>query len=930
MLHLTREDYEEILSNLGSNQAPFENEQQFLEWISNTNLDGQQYAEIQDYLKEKTGTDPKIYNRKEGRDAQINAFLRLKQLLLGETPVPTVKSEQPVVTSSSETEKKSESVEAHIAVNVTSMKDEVDYFLSNHPKFEEDEQVDCTGNNVHYRGKNIIIEDEIGLIDFNSDVYSENFIVLLNGKDEMVATGTLTKCSDDYRISTNSETTVKKTWGNNSSFKVLLFPKKIDDYLTDGKYPELFQDDAITSQIRYVGIKITEKERPFAESPLCIDFGTSNTTAGYYVDEKEDAKRFVNIRFHNTLEQEYTISEIYPTLLYVKHCDRDHPEQNEYLFGFDAKKALIEADYTPTASVFYELKRWFGIDPGKEVEITDEESNDSVITYAELVKAYLLHIIRKAEDFSKMRFNRVHFTAPVKLKDKFMKQFQALFSGEAFTVETESSLDEGISVVYETVRNNIRSKKEFKNTNLMIIDCGGGTTDVASCNIGRERVNDIENLSITTTYVGGDANFGGNNITYRIMQFVKIKLAFYYSQEMGIPMGDHYSVFINEILSSPEEILNQTDKNENVYSKLEEEYQQAEKIIPTMFEDSDNKKYAKKKEKIKRNFYYLWNLAESIKTEFYKKDELTLIGFNHLSEPTMNDNYENILDESNLNFSIFVRNGKELEKKTNLPQISITAQEVDDLIRGDIYRLLCRIFPKKEDADGYENTDYECYRFSGQSCKIRLFNELMREFIPGKKLRSVIRRADDKMTKKIEQETEVLKTTCIRGTVYYEYDVKHGNMKPNIQCQSPKFECKVLTEFNGNENVVLDSSDVKLFAIPNEAEHISFMIQNRFGETINRCNFKLPPVGKNPCNSTTISEVLKNNTPERYQKKITEELACLNGERYCFVYPAKSGFQICPIVLKIVHTDDGKQYYISNPKPISIEDANQTFFDGNK
>ena len=203
MLHLTREDYEEILSNLGSNQAPFENEQKFLEWISNTNLDGQQYAEIQDYLKEKLGTDPKIYNRKEGRDAQVNAFLRLKQLLLGETPVSTVKSEQPVVTSSSETEKKSESVEAHIAVNVTSMKDEVDYFLSNHPKFEEDEQVDCTGNNVHYRGKNIIIEDEIGLIDFNSDVYSENFIVLLNGKDEMVATGTLTKCNDDYRISKN-------------------------------------------------------------------------------------------------------------------------------------------------------------------------------------------------------------------------------------------------------------------------------------------------------------------------------------------------------------------------------------------------------------------------------------------------------------------------------------------------------------------------------------------------------------------------------------------------------------------------------------------------------------------------------------------------------------------------------------------------------
>ena len=36
------------------------------------------------------------------------------------------------------------------------------------------------------------------------------------------------------------------------------------------------------------------------------------------------------------------------------------------------------------------------------------------------------------------------------------------------------------------------------------------------------------------------------------------------------------------------------------------------------------------------------------------------------------------------------------------------------------------------------------------------------------------------------------------------------------------------------------------------------------------------------------------------------------------------------LAFKFVHTDDGKQYYVSNPKPISIEDANQTFFDGSK
>ena len=103
MLHLTKEDYEEILSALGSNQESFENEQQFLEWVSNNNLDGQQYADIQDYLKEKTGTDPKIYNRKEGRSATTNAFLRLKQLLLDGTSAPTTKSEKAMETFSPET-----------------------------------------------------------------------------------------------------------------------------------------------------------------------------------------------------------------------------------------------------------------------------------------------------------------------------------------------------------------------------------------------------------------------------------------------------------------------------------------------------------------------------------------------------------------------------------------------------------------------------------------------------------------------------------------------------------------------------------------------------------------------------------------------------------------------------------------------------------
>ena len=56
----------------------------------------------------------------------------------------------------------------------------------------------------------------------------------------------------------------------------------------------------------------------------------------------------------------------------------------------------------------------------------------------------------------------------------------------------------------------------------LVIDCGGGTTDMCSCRfrIWDERVS--YRISIETSYENGDADFGGNNLTYRIMQLLKV------------------------------------------------------------------------------------------------------------------------------------------------------------------------------------------------------------------------------------------------------------------------------------------------------------------------------------------------------------------------------------------------------------------------
>lgn len=929
MRDLSKDDYSELMSELGYENNSFKDINEFLNWIdrSKNNLSGIDFNTIEKFLNNKFGTNVSIFNKKERTEAKKKACNRIRCYLLEIEPnsepdakIDLPEPKVPVINEKPEND----------TLDYSVLMDEINYLISKHDDFVEDVSIDCTENNIHSKGKAIIVEDEIGLVDFDSSIYSCLLIALINKENKVMAVGKLKKCGTDYRIITFSNSTVKDSWGNNTQFKVLLFPKYIDNKLNAG---ETNLDDNISSDIKYVSIKINERQRPKSQSPLCIDFGTSNTTAGYFINENDDSNRFVNVKFINSInEDKFIRSDILPTLIYVKHCDVNDPRQNEYLFGYDAKKALIKHDYIPDASIFFEIKRWLGIDPNKIITINDEDGDESRIQYSELIKAYLLHIIEKAEDYSKMEFDKIHFTSPVKLKPKFIDQFKEMFKDSNYVIIDKSpekfdiALDEGISVIYETVRNNIREGIDFKDTNMMVIDCGGGTTDVASCEIHRENNNGIENLIITTKFVGGEANFGGNNITYRIMQLIKIKLAYYYWEQMGKDINE-YSTSVKELLRSPEEVLDFIDNGEyeKVYNTLETEYELAEDIIPTKFEDNNQlTKYAKKKSLIKRNFYYLWNLAELIKTEFYKKDQLTLIGFSDISDKTMDENYENILNEHALNFSIYIRSDENnLEKKDIQPEISITAQEINDLIRGDIYNLLNRIFYNNE------NTEYEFYRFSGQSCKIRLFNELMREFIAGKKLRDVTRRK--KLMSVDEKNSEKLKTSCMRGIVYYEYDTRFGNIKPQIKNNCSRFTFSVLTEFNNKEKTVLDENTIELFAIPENTEHINLRIKDRFGEEINLCTIDLvQEKKKDKVNTEKIKEMLNKFTLGQYRQVIFDKIADAKPGRYCFVFPSTSVFELRPITLKKEKIDGSSVYYINNSEPIYIENASKTFFDGNK
>ena len=88
-----------------------------------------------------------------------------------------------------------------------------------------------------------------------------------------------------------------------------------------------------------------------------------------------------------------------------------------------------------------------------------------------------------------------------------------LFKDKYEIIEACSSLDEGIAIIYNHVADNMK-KIIVSMKKIMILDCGGGTTDLASCEYEYDLSGYNKKIEIKTRFENGNFNFGGNNITY--------------------------------------------------------------------------------------------------------------------------------------------------------------------------------------------------------------------------------------------------------------------------------------------------------------------------------------------------------------------------------------------------------------------------------
>lgn len=683
-----------------------------------------------------------------------------------------------------------------------------------------------------------------------------------------------------------------------------------------------------------------EKERP-----LCIDFGTSNTSVGSYgiLDEKKDEAevvKFVDV----TVTPNNTEVFLLPTIVYVEDCSDN--DNIKYIFGYEARKKIENERYESKASVYYEIKRW--ISSVEEIEeVRDSNNNKATPFRKDIIKAYIDYVIENAEQYFGTKFEKLHFSAPVKFKEQFVDVFSKLYYSEKHILSAEESIDEGIAIVYNQIITLMYSENSLENEerSIMIMDCGGGTTDLASCVYHYNKTDLGVELKLDTCFENGNSNFGGNNITYRIMQLLKIKIA---------------AVLFNDIIDNDGEAINLIEKSENeilglvesnmslkrydsdsankeIYSKFLDNYNRAEDVIPTLY--TGNKKYrgTESLKKIKRNFNYLWRQAEQIKIEFYKTERV-LMNFNDIDENAI------ISITNPSNYYLYVSENNELSKiKNPFDKISITIKEINRVISGDIYSLLVGLFQNGELTSRKINVeDFNYYKLSGQSCKISLFSELIKEYIPGRKFRPAIQKVEGSKKRKSED----LKLDCILGCINYVKDQIRPEMNVLLKPNLPEiiYSIELKGNHNGN-NKVFDCDDIQ--SIKMEISHKNtreypFVVVGKDGILEREFVFKLRNQNEgdlkdDECTTKDIKEKILRTcssllTEESVDLFIQDITKLVSGKtetiNIVFAIPAKHGYGVYIGQIQGTGTLNGNKYIMLNYEYNNFEDSSKTFFDG--
>ena len=119
-----------------------------------------------------------------------------------------------------------------------------------------------------------------------------------------------------------------------------------------------------------------------------------------------------------------------------------------------------------------------------------------------------------------------------------------------------------------------------------------------------------------------------------------------------------------------------------------------------------------------------------------------------------------------------------LQVLKDIPGVYLSISQLNRLLQGDIYRIVKRFIEVPYENEQLQN--YSILRLTGQSCRIDLFREALKEFIPGRMIESSGRNRP-------EAEEHALKLMCLDGAVKYMKDRRFGYADVTIVSEQPAF-----------------------------------------------------------------------------------------------------------------------------------------------
>ena len=568
--------------------------------------------------------------------------------------------------------------------------------------------------------------------------------------------------------------------------RLMLFPQKLSD-LIFGVYAGKLK--VLPPEISVYVVKLLDFPilKPIeATMPLAIDFGTSNTAAGYFVDHNSFEKIKDGIRkdqltpgtvsFVKYMSPDGEIVPLLPTVIGVEKIENGKVIYN---MGHEAEKMIADGYIEDGFCVFYDIKRWAG-DYEQMEELSDPTGNRILVSRKEIIREFLKQIITDAEQRFKCVFKSVFLSYPVKQRLRFISLYREILP-ELEVVE--DIIDEGVAVLYSVIDRIISTNQynEGEWCKALIVDCGGGTTDLSACRfkINNERVS--YNIQIETAYENGDTDFGGNNLTYRIMQLLKIALSHKFTG-VGAKLQDIVRSMDADIYSSVESV-----GKKEVYKTLDEAYAAAEDIIPTKFKDYE---YSHRDEyyMVRNNLYFLFMLAEKVKKEFFANPHILHVTIG--SAPAHNSEEHSHVHAPR--WKLAVRQRGKLSVQKEFPQISLNADLTKMVLHGDIYDIIHRFLDRIYETG--KLSEYQIINLTGQSCKIDIFRDSLKEYLPGKLMRG---------GRGKNAEDFRLKLTCLDGAIRYVRDKRLGLAKVDIKSKSPSLPYELRAQAHSGENIVL-------------------------------------------------------------------------------------------------------------------------------